>query len=95
VAAQRLSAILPAVLRQAAGQREALHRVQQRWARLVGRTLAAHSKPVSLRRGRLVVHVDRPGETFALSFRKADVLDQLAAEGRGQIVELILRPGEV
>jgi predicted nucleic acid-binding Zn ribbon protein len=93
--AQRIGAILPEIMRHTAGQHEALGRVQRRWPRLVGRTLAAHSKPVSLRRGRLVVHADRPGETFALSYRKASLLKRLAAESGGRIAELVIRPGEL
>ena len=87
--------VMPAVLKQADTQRTTLATVQQCWRTLVGRTLAAHSRPVSLRRGRLIVHVEHPGDNFALSFRRAELTSQLQAQTDGRVEELIIRAGEL
>ena len=89
---QRIGAILPDVLRHVGAQRETLATIHQRWGRLVGRQLAAHTKPVGLRRGRLIVRVDQPGDGFALSFRRTQVLDALGRLTNGRVTELIIRP---
>ncbi len=92
---QRIGTVLPVVLTQAAKRQGALAAVQRRWRVLVGRALAGHSRPVSLRRGRLVVHVDCPGDSFALSFQRTTLLRRLKQHAKENIEELIIRPGEV
>lgn len=70
-----------------------LFTIQRAWPKVVGRQLAAHAQPVSLRRGRLVVSVDRPGESFALTFKRVDVMAQLNQLVDGAVHELVIRPG--
>ena len=93
--AERIDSLIPGVLRQLERQQSALQDVQERWARLVGKRLAAHTKPVSLRRGRLTVHAERPGDGFALSYAKAELLERLRASTQGKIEEIVIRPGEI
>ena len=88
-----LQHILPAVLKQVEQQRGALVSVQREWARLVGRQMAAHAKPVSLRRGRLVIQVDRPGDGFTLRYQQAELLAALQRATQGRVEEIVLRPG--
>ena len=90
-----ISSVLPEVLRQAQQRYGMLHRVQQCWGQLVGKLLAAHTAPVSLRRGQLVVHVDRPGDGFTLSFRRRQLVEQLRARTDGAVEELVIRAGDV
>lgn len=90
---QRINAIVPAVLRRAKTQQRALTTIQRKWAGLVGRSLARHSRPVSLRGGRLVVHVEQPGDSFALSYQRETLLERLSAGTAGRIEELVIRPG--
>ena len=92
---QPIKAILPAILRHAQRRYEVLQTIRRRWTRLVGKQLAAHSKPVSLRRGRLVVHVDQPGDSFLLSYQRERLLEQLRTATRGTVEELVIRPGEL
>ena len=92
---QQIGSVIPTVVRQAQQQRRTLLRIQRGWSRLVGRRLAAHSKAVSLRRGRLVVHVDRPGDSFTLSYQRAQLLERLQETTKGRVEELIIRPGEL
>ena len=92
---QRIGAIVPGVLQQAERRHRALLTIQRRWPRLVGKGLAAHTKPVSLHRGRLIIHVDHPGEGFALKYVRPQVLERLQATTRGRIEELVIRAGEV
>ena len=92
---QRIDALLPVVLKRAQRRSGALRMIQRRWSRLVGRTLAAHTKPVSFQRGRLVVHADRPGEGFALSYERDRLLRRLRTATNGRVEELVIRPGDV
>ena len=90
---QRIDALVSSVLKSTAAQHGALFDIQKKWGRLVGAQLAAHTKPVSLRRGRLVVHVDRPGDGFILSYRRTQLLEQLQVVAKGRVEDIIIRPG--
>lgn len=90
---QRIGAVIPSVLKRAQRQHAALADVQQRWGTMVGRRLAAHTKPVSLRQGRLIVRVDQPGDGFALSYQREQVLRALHDATKGTVTELVIRPG--
>ena len=89
----RISALVPDILKQAAAHRGALEQVRRAWPRWVGKALAAHTKPVSLRRGRLVVQADRPGDAFALSYQRTRLLEQLRKTTAGEAEDLVIRPG--
>ena len=93
--APRIGAVIPAVLKQAQQQHGPLFAVQRRWKRLVGKELAAHTKPVSLRRGRLVIHADRPGDSFALSYQRPRLVQKLHEVTGGRIEDVVIRAGEV
>ena len=93
--AERIGTVIPAVIRQLERQQGALQTVQREWARLVGKRLAAHTRPVSLRRGRLVVHVERPGDGFALNYARPALLERLRASTQGKAEEIVIRPGEI
>ena len=90
-----IGALLPAVLQQVERHAKPLQTIQARWGRLVGRALAGHTKPVSLRRGRLIVLAEQPGDGFALNYRRAQLLERLqrTRECRGLIQEIVIRPG--
>ena len=92
---QRIDAVVSSVLKETTKQHGALFAIQRRWKRLVGGALAAHTKPVSLRQGRLVVYVDRPGDGFALSYQRARLLEQLQATAKKPVEDIVIRPGEV
>lgn len=91
-ASTQLASLLPAVLREAEAAHKPLKLIQQRWGRLVGKALRVHSRPVSLRRGRLVVQVDRPGDSYTLAFARPRLIKRLHALTEGRVEELILRP---
>ena len=90
----RIGAVLPAVLQQAAQRHGALFAIQRRWRRLVGKPLAEHTRPVSLRRGRLVVHADQPGDGFALNYERPRLLERLQRTTEGRVEEIVIRAGE-
>ena len=94
-AVEPLRAIMPAVLRESARKRRPLMGIQRDWTKLVGRQLAGHTKPVSLRRGRLIVHADQPGDSFALSFQRAQLLQRLQTKTKERVEEIVIRPGQV
>ena len=91
---ERIGVVLRDLLRSAEHHHSTLRRIQGEWKRVVGRSLAAHTRPVSLRRGRLVVQVDRPGDGFALSFERPRVLMSLRQLASEPVEELVMRPGE-
>ena len=91
---ESLAALLPQVLKQVEEHHAGLVEVQRAWNGLVGRPLARHTHPVSLRRGRLVVCAERPGDNFLLSYRRTELLEQLRRITGGRVEELIVRPGE-
>ena len=93
--AERIGAVLPGLLKRAAQQHGPLFLVQRRWPRFVGKALARHTRPVSLRRGRLVVYADHPGDAYALNYRRPALVARLHAATRGKIEELVIRAGEV
>ncbi len=90
-----LRAIIPGVLRESARKRRPLMAIQRDWGRFVGEELAGHTKPVSLHRGRLIVHVEAPGDSFAFSYRRTEVLKRLQTRTKGRVQEIVLRPGEI
>jgi len=90
-----IAAVLPAVLQQAQQRYGALQQVQQCWGQLVGKLLASHTAPVSLRRGRLIVHVDRPGDSYTLNFQRQQILTQLKTSTKGLVEDIIIRVGDL
>ena len=93
--AERIGVLLPAVLKQAQQRHSALFTIQNAWGRLVGKPLAAHTRPVSLRHGRLVVYADHPGDSFVLSREKPALLERLIAATGTTVEDLVVRPGEL
>ena len=91
---ERLDTLLPVVLQRIGERYGALFEIQRDWIQLVGRKLAAHTKPVGLRHGALTVYIDRPGDGFALSYRKPELLERLRAATQGKVAELVIRPGD-
>ena len=90
---ERIHAILEQVLKDVGQRHTALFAIQHDWRKLVGKRLAAHTKPVSLRKGRLVVQASRPGESFTLSYQRAELLERLRAATEGRVEEIVIRPG--
>jgi len=85
--------MLPAILGAARQQYGTLWTIQQRWRDLVGKGLAAHTKPVSFRQGRLVIHADRSGDSFTLNYQRQQLLSRL--QEHASVEELIIRVGEI
>ncbi|MBI3087995.1 MAG: DUF721 domain-containing protein [Candidatus Omnitrophica bacterium] len=91
----RLHELIPHILRRAAAQHDAIQQVQRCWGRLVGRGLARHAKPTSLRKGTLYIATDEPGASFTLNLEKPRLLRKLRTQTRGVVEEIVIRPGEV
>ena len=87
-----IAAVMPHVLKRVAQRHGALFAIQRRWTSLVGKALAAHTQPVSVRRGRLTVIAERPGDGFALAYQRTQLLERLQAMSHGTVEELIVRP---
>ena len=56
---------------------KAFSTVFSHWAEVVGDQVAAHTRPLSLRGGRLVVAVEEPGWATQLRWLEADLLRRL------------------
>jgi hypothetical protein len=90
---ESLAALLPNVLKRVEEHHAGLAAVRHAWSGLVGKALAKHTHPVSLRRGRLVVSAERPGDSYLLSYKRTELLEQLRRITEGRVEELIVRPG--
>ena len=90
---QPIRALIPAVLRQVEQHQGTLAAIQREWRTLVGRRLAAGTRPASLRQKRLVVTVESPGEAFLLNYCRPPLLKRLRATTQGKVEEIIIRPG--
>ena len=93
--AQRIGDVIPGVLQRTRQRHGALLAIQRAWGRLVGKQLVRHTRPVSLRRGRLIVHADRPGDGFALSYQRTQLLEGLRATAKKPVEDIVIRPGDV
>jgi hypothetical protein len=93
-APELLAALLPNVLKRVEEHHAGLAEIRKAWRGLVGKTLSRHTHPVSLRRGRLVVAAERPGDSFLLSYQRGELLEHLKRLTDGKVQELIVRPGE-
>jgi hypothetical protein len=93
--AQPIRAVIATVLRREKKRQRPLLSIQRDWRRLVGGKLAAHTKPVRLQRGQLVIHAEHPGDSFMLRYEQPQLLRRLRAKTRGQVNELVIRPGDI
>ena len=89
---QSLKDLVPQVLQQTK-RSESLQRIQDEWARVVGHVLAEHSRPVSLRKGRLYVQTDEAGTNFLLSLKKQRLLARLPKVAGCEIADVVIRTG--
>ena len=94
-ASRGIGAVVHGVLQEAHRRHGALFTVQRNWRKLVGKELAAHTKPVGLRSRRLIIHADRPGDNFALTYQRSRLLERVQRLTQGKIDELMVRAGEV
>ena len=63
-----------------------------RWEELVGASIAAHAKPVSLRGGRLSVEVDSAAWATQLKYMTTELVDRCCAElGAGAVKQIDIR----
>jgi predicted nucleic acid-binding Zn ribbon protein len=66
------------------------------WAKAVGDAAIKHAKPVDIKEGVLVVHVDSSSWLHKLTMEKAGILAQIKNElGEGPVKDIKLRIGEI
>lgn len=92
---QAIRSVIPLVLKRTRDRQRSIRTIQRRWTGLVGQRLARHSRPVNLWRGRLVVHVDQPGDSFELNYQRDRLLERLRTLVKGGIAELVIRSGDL
>lgn len=90
-----VSELLDSVTRRLGAPRaEVASSVFSRWEDLVGPGVAAHTTPVSLHDGVLVIAVDDPAWASQLRYMTADLLTRIAGwTGAGAVRELRIRVG--
>ena len=67
-----------------------------RWKEIVGATVAAHSRPVSLTGGTLTIAVDQPGWATQLTYLEGDLRRRIAEVSGSDVVRgvrVTVRPG--
>lgn len=92
---QPIGKLLEGLLARAHKQQSVLFEVQQAWVKIVGKRFAAHTRPASFRKGRLVIHVDRPGENFELNYGKQKLLKRIKEITQDKVEEVVIRAGKV
>ena len=66
------------------------------WVKAAGEAAAKHAKPVDIREGVLVVHVDSSSWLHKLTMEKAGILAQIKNElGESPVKDIKLRIGEI
>lgn len=92
-----LEKIVRDVLKKMGVKRPGEEEVGDAWAKAVGDAAAKHSRPVSLRKSVLTVHVDGSGWLYELTTRKREILAGLAQDltGRKKIKDVRLRIGDI
>ena len=88
-----MSGLVATIMAHATTTRRSIQEMQRQWTRAVGASLAARSRPVSLRRGTLSVEADDPGTAYALSLKKTAALAQLNRGGGAAVQEIVIRAG--
>ena len=90
-----ISDVLRQVIKQTEKKQSVLFSVQRKWKTLVGKPLAAHTRPASISQQRLIVLVERSGDGFILNYQRGRLLKRLARLTEGKVEELIIRVGEL
>lgn len=66
------------------------------WTKAIGEAGAKHSKPIDIKEGVLVVHVDSSSWLHKLTMEKAGIMQRVRAElGEGPVKDIKLRIGEI
>jgi len=66
------------------------------WEKAIGEAGTKHAKPIDIREGVLVVHVDSSSWLHKLTMEKARILAQIRGElGEGPVKDIKLRIGEI
>jgi predicted nucleic acid-binding Zn ribbon protein len=74
---------------------DVLAAVFARWPDVVGQAIAAHSRPLSLSRGTLVIAVDEPGWAAQLTYLETDLVrrvEEVAGADAVRRVRVTVRP---
>ena len=78
------------------GGRVSEEEMAEAWEEAVGAQAATHSRPVSLRRGELIVNVDGSSWLYELTLKKRGITEKLTAKLRkGKLKNIRFRIGEV
>ena len=85
--------LLPHVLQQAGAKRDVLLAVRKAWPGVVGKALARHATPTSVRNATIYVHTDEPGAGFVLGLERPRLLARLREASGQAIDDIVVRPG--
>lgn len=94
-APKAIGSVLAGVLEKARQQHGLLFDIQQQWEQVAGKDLAAHTRPVSIRQGKLVVHVARPSDNFLFRFARPRITKRVNKVTKGKVTEIVVRAGKI
>ena len=96
IAPRKLSDSLPGVARRIGGpDGAAFVTLSSGWSEIVGPAVAAHSRPLRLRGGTLVIAVDQAGWVTELTYLEASLrgrIDDAVGPGVVEVVKVTVRP---
>jgi predicted nucleic acid-binding Zn ribbon protein len=91
-----LKSVLKGIIKDLGKKRLTEEEIKKAWGSAVGKKAASHTKPVSLKKARLVVNVDRSAWLYELTLKKREILEKLQAKLEAKkIKEIRFRIGEV
>jgi len=95
--AERIENIIRSIFKKLDGTiNPTIDEISEIWKEAAGERAAAHTKPASLRKKKLVINVDGSTWLYELTLRKKEILERLQKTlGEDKIKELQLRIGEV
>ena len=73
----------------------ALATIFERWPAIVGPSIAAHARPLTLRRGTLTIAADQSGWATQLTYLEADLkrrINELAGPDQVAAIKVVVRP---
>ncbi|NQU73587.1 MAG: DUF721 domain-containing protein [Candidatus Omnitrophica bacterium] len=74
--------------------RPSAEEIKRLWKQAVGKMASQRSRPVSLKKGKLVVHVEDSSFLYNLTLRKREILKNLAKDLENGIQDIQFRIGE-
>jgi len=77
------------------GGRLTQEQISRAWKKAAGALASRRSRPVSLRKGKLIVNVEDSSLLYGLTIRKREIFENLRAQLKDRIRDIQFRIGEI